>query len=70
MASHVLVPEFHACAVHVSFVSSHTKRTLSSVPRSISIPPSWLAVPVSSLLSRIILSPISTWFELTVVVVP
>ena len=44
--------------------------TFDTVPRSISIPAFWLGVPVSSLLSRMIASPMFTSFELTEVVVP
>ena len=56
--------------VHLSFVSSHKKETFVSVPLSISNPASCEAAPVSSEFNTIILSPILTVFELTVVVVP
>ena len=56
--------------VQRSLVSSHTKVLFVDVPLSISIPASCDGVPVSSELSTIMLSPIFTVFELTVVVVP
>ena len=55
---------------HLLSVSSHSKLTFVSVPLSISIPASCEALPVSSEFNTIILSPILTVFEFTVVVVP
>ena len=56
--------------VHLSTVSFQISVLFVSVPRSISIPPFCEAAPVSSLLSLIMLSPMFTSLELTVVVVP
>ena len=50
--------------------SFQSKETLVLVPRSISKPAFSEGVPVSSLFSVIIESPMATVFEFTVVVVP
>ena len=55
---------------HLSVVSFHLSVTFVALPRSTSIPAFWLGVPVSSLLSLRILSPILTSLEFTEVVVP
>jgi hypothetical protein len=55
---------------HLSVDSVQTNDLLVDVPRSIVIPASWLGVPVSSELSVIMLSPMFTVLEFTVVVVP
>ena len=56
--------------VHLSLVSFHKTLTFVLEPLSISMPASCEGTPVSSLFNKITLSPISTIFELTVVVVP
>jgi hypothetical protein len=56
--------------VHLSSVSFHTSVLLAAVPRSISIPPFCVGVPVSLLLSTIWLSARLIVSVLTVVVVP
>ena len=59
-----------ASAVHLSVVSFHRNCLLVESPLSTSIPEFSLGVPVTSLLRTIMLSPVETVVELTVVVVP
>ena len=63
-----VVPSFVNC--HLSVVSLKRKLTFVLVPRSILLSAFLQGVPVSSLFSTIILSPMFTVFEFTEVVVP